>query len=323
MFPEIIPKVLSKVKKFLPDFMKDALETSKDKSFLERLSIIADSFFSKLKFWETKGEAVKQKTGEAVSEAVKKHKEPVEKEMALKTDKLKGDEAKLAKALPTHIAVGLAPLSDAARKSAEGALKKLKAEVAKGDKASDTDEKVDDELKFEEATALAAVSLGTLASLRRKYPKKEDFRKALDQIEKVTGESAFPLKATAWSIQRLMGSIDMDFGAAKNLGSRLGVGLTDIGDLATLKESPNAEIDDGAVKLFSEKIFPKTGTSDVKVAIKAMRKIKSVKDTSDLYDALAELATSVDQSDMKRLAFVLTGGEASKYKAAQAPKKAS
>ena len=89
-----------------------------------------------------------------------------------------------------------------------------------------------------------------------------------------------------------------------------------------MKEKPNAEIDDGAVDLFSKKIFPKTDKSDVKVAIKAIRKIRSVKETSDLYDALAELATAVDGADMKCLAFVLTGGQASKFKI-DAPKKST
>lgn len=179
-----------------------------------------------------------------------------------------------------------------------------------------------DALNLDQSTSLGAVALSVISKLKEKFPKKEDFQKALDKLDSITDNTNYPIKKLLSTEVLKVFKVKMDLGvnleslgkaaeAADFLG-KFGVGLTDAmgvkDTLADLKEQPMKD-EDGVVDTLKEYFLPNTDRSKIKVVVKTLNTMIATKATKLDTKILTTLVFNVENADLNHLITILSGKE--------------
>lgn len=294
--------------KSIPAAMKalqKARET-KDKGFFEKFGIFVSTFKAEMKGAESQEKDVKDKTGKEVQTSIDTGMDNVLKTINLKSGS--EDDKKFHREVVEKGVVSLGKMDGEKRKSADSGLQKLgKAVTGKGV----------EKMTVSEATATAAVGLMTLGELRNKYPKKDEFKKALERFHSISGNSDYPLakilaKSTldVFKVDVGLGNAGELLAVAKNFGiTGLSEGMAVKDAFAGLKERPmknSAEVEDTLKKNF----FP---NSDVKTIADALnRAIAKDPDKGEVpaevtIDVLTDIVFAINEADYEKLVKALGG----------------
>ncbi|MDA1061057.1 MAG: hypothetical protein O3B47_04670, partial [bacterium] len=210
-----------------------------------------------------------------------------------------------------------------------------------GGKASSGLKKVDEaakegkteQLDIEETMAVAATGLMTLTKLRKKYPKKADFQKALERIAKLSKKSKYPIqKLFGEDVLKIFKIKDTDEGlkflgrfgikasmgdAAAKLAGAFGV-ETEGGEashakemLTSLSHSPMKNTDE-VVTFMRKYFFPNTGKGNVLKTVKTINTLIVKKKTKIDPKTLTDLVFNIDNDDYKHLIAALVGKPSTK-----------
>ncbi len=183
--------------------------------------------------------------------------------------------------------------------------------------AKSSNKEATDVLDFDEAGAMAAVGLSTLSDLKKKYPKKDDFKKALDDFSKISDKSKFPLSKILSMSALAIFKVDTGGSAwnpanwgkkqeALDFVGKFGLDRSEAEKLADLKNDP-MEDKDGVVEVFEENLFPNSGDAD-DIVDEIHELIIKKPDPIDT-ESLADLLFLIDDQDLDNLITILGGNE--------------
>lgn len=273
---------------------------AKDTNLLNKISIFFSSFFDKMKGIDKEKEKVKKKTKDDAEKTTKESIEEAKKASGLKEDVEDGDKEFYDEVLVMAV-TSERNLEDNRKDDFDTAFEKLDNAVKHdGEEA----------LTLDESTALGAVGLTLIYKLKAKYSDKDDFKKALDRLDKISNSSNYPLKKLLSLPVLSIFKVKMDEGSnmtdALSLLGKFGMG---IGDAMTLLKIKNSPLEDKVVDVLKEKVLPNTDREKVEIVANKINEIITKKPGRIDSDSLAEIAFNVDNKDLKKLIVILGGKE--------------
>lgn len=166
-----------------------------------------------------------------------------------------------------------------------------------------------DDLNFEQKSSLAAVSVITLSHLKKKYPKRTEFKKMLDRLAKVANKSKFPIRRllnnslvgvfklkTETDAMRFVKGLNIQ--PAKPETAQL---------LIRLSDNPSSDDIEEITKIFKKKLFKSTPKGKVKKIVKLLKKMTHAVKGSFSSENLTEFVFLVDEKDYKSMVSVFKG----------------
>lgn len=293
---------------------------SKDKGFFEKVSIFFSTFMAEMnKVEEEKGKTTDE-TKKDVSQGVEEMIGDVKKRVELKTDGL-DDGAKQAYEMGLATTVkNFESMDDGHQSAGLNAFEKL--DKAMGGNVQS--------LSVSETEALAGSALMTLSDLKKQYPDKAKLKEALENIEKASNNSKYPLSRLfdlgVLKIFKLSTddseTILKKFGIELSTGDKVGYGINAVANMvgagdvvenkvsevksifAGLKEKPPKN-KDKIVKFIGDHFLKNTSkVSEVVDVINEMIVSESPRITTD---HLAELTDLVNEKDFENLIAMLVG----------------
>ena len=309
MVPAPVKKVLEKVN---PANWGPALwEAGKEswnvegKSFWDRMDVFKDKFLSEMEGLSEEDEASEDEADEEMSEPIDETIDGAEEDWGI-PESTKEDDRNFMKEILAAGVVGFRSLTAECRAHMKSGIDKLK-------KSSEADEDEADELTEKETNAVASVGLMTIAELKKKYPKKADFKSAIARLQKVSGNTKFP-------VQQLMRTSVLgvfkisDVSEGKKIMNGLGIKSTDYWTSSeTMKGLAAKPIENKPeiVDFFHKYILPKTPDISVKATVTLINKLitSGAKYLTPLQ--VTNLAFGINNADLVRLARVLVGKKSS------------
>lgn len=281
----------------------DKATEDKDKNFIEKVGIFFMSFFSDMKELTEEEKKAAQQAEEEVKKGVDETVKGAQEAAKLADTVEKSDKEFYDEVLAMGVA-SLKSLDKDRQTSAYKGLNKLDA-AAKGGASS--------KLEIDEACSLAGVGFMTFKKLKRKYPKKDDFKAALDRLSTVSDSSQYPLKKLLSKSVLGIFKVDIGFSDAPEVYkfvSDFGIGLTDIpsvySTLSGIGKNP-MENEQEIVATMKRFFFPNTSEGDISSAVKLMNNLKVSGPVEVDTQTLTDLLFYINDSDHDRLVAVLTG----------------
>ena len=166
-----------------------------------------------------------------------------------------------------------------------------------------------DDLNREQKSSLAAVSVITLSHLKKKYPKRADFKKMLDRLAKTASKSKFPIR------RLLNNSLVGVFKLKTEANAMLFVKRLNIQPakpetaqlLVRLSHNPSSDDIEGIAKIFKKKLFKNTSKGNVKKLVKLIKKMTHEMKGSFSSENLTKFVFLVHEKDYKNMVSVFTG----------------
>ncbi len=315
-------EVLEYVKpwKLIPALQKavEKAKANEDAGFFKKIEIFWKSFKNEMKGIKEDEEQVTEDTTGAVKQSVDEVMGDAKETLGLKGEVATEDKEFYDETL----AVGVASLAEVDERS--------------GGKASSAQTKIDqaarkgkaEKLEIEESMSVAAVGIMTLRKLRRKFPKKADFRKALERIAKLSKNSKYPLnKLLTQNVLEIFKLKDESagltflsrFGIKADLKDKAAGAVSFVGAeieggeatragelLKSLSHSPIKNLDE-LTAFMKKHFFPHTSRGNVKLAVKSINTLITKRKTKMTPKALTDLAFYIDDADYKHLVDALAG----------------
>ena len=272
---------------------------SQDAGFFEKLGIFWETFSNSMRGIEKKKKEVTKGAQAMVRGSITETTKRVRSAIKLKKKPKDKDKQEFDKILAVSVR-GFGQLDNTTQGHAQKAIKKL-GNTLQGRKEN---------LDYNQVACLGASTVAVLLELKRQYPNKKKFKKALDHYLKISEGSNFPLKKlmkfSALKIFKLK-SLGDKFRLVKALGLLSPSGVAGLVKLKGLAKSP---IKDEAkiVKFFKKNVFKNTSPSNVKRIVKRINKIYLRGGNTMSTEDITELVFLIHDKDLKRLTKVLSGG---------------
>ncbi len=288
--------------KLIPSFMEAVSKAreAKDKSFFEKIKIFFTSFTESMK-------KVKDEEGKTTEEANKSVEQGVDETLKdfRESTKLNASVSKEDQEFYDEVGATAVKSFKSMDNQHQGhfhtAFEKIN--------------KTSGPLSFEEIGATAAVGLMTLTQLKKKYPNKNNFKKALDKINSISSNSKHPLKKLmSKKVLRLFKMENQTEGIKFLKAFGISVGISDVwggGQASKAKElfaqigKRNMNKKDELVDFMKKYIFKNTNKNNIGKAIEALNRmaIDSKVDST----ILTKLAFSIDDKDYEHIVTALVG----------------
>ena len=142
------------------------------------------------------------------------------------------------------------------------------------DKGFEIIEKENGNLSFDQIGSVTAVFAMTLSQLKEKYPKKKDFKKALDKINKISAKSSFPIQKLMNT--KVLGLFKLDMFDGLQFMEKFEIKSKDA-KLFTKINNLNKEEKEEFIKILKENIFKNTSEKKIKEAVEILNEISKNK----------------------------------------------
>jgi len=286
--------------------LKKAKE-SKDVGFFKKIFIFAKTFLTESGEVKKEKEAVKGEASKTVEQGVDATMADARKLINLENVKDEKDRQFYDEVLAMGV-TSYEGMDQAHQVSASTALTKID-QVAEGKKPEN--------FTFEESASLIAVGIKTLKQLKTKYPKKADFKAALDRIVKISDSSSYPFKKLLNSDTLKLFSVSSDeeglkflnaFGIQASAGDLFGSGdATKVKDLMTgLGKSP-IQNKEGIVDFMKKHVFPTTDKRDITHVVGILNEMITGDGDKLSSDKLTDLTFYLHDNDYDHLITALVG----------------
>lgn len=291
-----------------------AWDKAKEAKGLMKLWVFGETFLNEMKEVKDAKDQATKDANNGIQQDVETTMGKVKEASGLK-DSVTGDDKELYEKAEGMVAASFSELDADHQGAAKTAFDQL-------DKA--VKDKTFDALTLDQSTSLGAVAISIISKLKEKFPKEEDFQKALDRLDSITDNTNYPIKKLlsidVLKVFKVKMDLDMSLAGlgkaaeAANFLGKFGVGLTDaIGvkdSLANLKDQPMKD-EDAVVDTMKEYFLPNTDKSKIKVVAKTLNTMIATKATKLDTKTLTTLVFNVENSDLNRLITILSGKESS------------
>lgn len=298
---ESVKEIVKYPLKAIPAFAKAVKKAreNQDAGFFEKLGIFWETFTNSMRGIEKERKEVTKGTQAIISGSITETTKHVQAAIKLKKKPKEKDKQEFDKILAVSVR-GFGQLDTVTKLHAQKAVGKLE-KTMKGQKET---------LNYDQVACLGASTTAVLLELKRQYPNKKKFKKALDHYLKISEGSNFPLKKlmkfSTLKIFKLGGRWDqLKLVNALGLISRSGIsGLLKLKGLAKSPIKDEAKI----VKFFKKNVFKNTSSSNVKRIVKRINRIYLRGGNTMNTEDITELVFLIHDKDFKRLTKVLSGG---------------
>jgi hypothetical protein len=287
---KVVPALVKAVKK---------ARENQDAGFFEKLGIFWETFSNSMRGIEKEKKEVTKGAQAMVRGSITETTKRVQSAVKLKKKPKGKDKERFDKIIAVSVR-GFGQLDGTTRGHTQKAVKKL-GNTMKGQKET---------FNYNQVACLGASTTAVLLELKRQYPNKKKFKKALDHYLKISEGSNFPLK-------KLMKFSTLKIFKLKSFGDKFklvrALGLlspSGVAGLVRLKGLAKSPIKDEAkiVKFFKKNVFKNTSSSNVKRIVKRINRIYLRGGNAMNTEDITELVFLIHDKDFKRLTKVLSGG---------------
>lgn len=299
---EKITSVLEKLNplKILSSFKEsmNKAKEAKDKSFFEKMGIFVSSFIDEMNKVKEEKKEVSEETKKEVAQGADETLKEAKTAMGVEKEPEGKDKENFDFILATSVK-NLKSLEADDEANGQTALDKLNGAL---------EGKVSP-LNNGEIFSLAAVGMGTLVDLKKKFPTEAKLKEALDLFASTTEKSKSPLsKLFSFDVLKIFKPATFDEKAA--LAGKFDIDPrqhpVDSMTLLGIKSDP-LEDKDEIVKILKEKFFPNSSSGNVGKTVEIINKMLVTKAKSLSTQNMAEFAFLIDDRDFAHLIDLLVG----------------